>query len=76
MAHDSFDDGPFARRRAPSARELALRAELMHLRHELSSLLGELDALSKVAVVPAQSAVITAVVPKTHLLPQHGLLRG
>ncbi len=78
MAHDRFDGGPFTaeRRRAPSARELALRAELMHVRHELSSLLGELDALSKVGVAPMQCAVVTAVVPKTVLLPQHSLARG
>jgi hypothetical protein len=56
--------------RVPSARVLALRTELLHLRHDLQALLFQLDSVSE-AVPHVQSAVVTAVVPKTVLL-HHG----
>jgi len=54
----------------PSARVLALRTELLHLRHDLQALLCQLDSVSE-AVPHVQSAVVTAVVPKTVLM-HHG----
>jgi hypothetical protein len=59
--------------RAPSARVLALRTELLHLRHDLQALLYQLDSVNE-AVPHVQSAVVTAVVPKTVLM-HHGPLR-
>ena len=59
--------------RVPSARVLALRTELLHLRHDLQALLFQLDSVNE-AVPHVQSAVVTAVVPKTVLL-HHGSSR-
>lgn len=78
MANDPSDDAARGseRRRAPSARELALRAELINVRHDLRTLLAELDRLSHPESVPPQSAVVTAVVPKTVLMHQGSVRRG
>jgi len=56
------------RRRGPSARELSLRSELISVRHDLRGLLAELDRIAAQPVAPVQSAVVTAVVPKTVLM--------
>jgi hypothetical protein len=60
-----------------ASRELALRAELIQVRKELSELLGELDhVMSKEHAAAAHaSATVTAVVPKTILIPQRRLPR-
>jgi len=78
MANDAFDDGgrSIERRRAPSARELALRTELINVRHDLKALLDELDRLAAEPIAPVQSAVVTAVVPKTVLMHHHPTRRG
>jgi len=72
MANDRFDNEPPTgeRRRAPSARELALRAELIQVRHELKTLLDDLHKVTVDAESPMQSAVVTAVVARTTLIPQ------
>jgi hypothetical protein len=55
-----------------ASRELNLRAELLHVRAELASLLERLDAGPQDGAKGATevTATITAVVPKTVLLPR------
>ena len=68
MADDLSDDEQrIEQRRASTTREQLLRAELVQVRDELRALLEQLDRLG-VQPEPAQSAVVTAVVPKTILL--------
>jgi hypothetical protein len=78
MANDRADDERRAmeRRRGPSARELSLRSELISIRHDLRGLLAELDRLAAQPVSPVQSAVVTAVVPKTVLMHHNSTRRG
>lgn len=61
---------------AEAARELSLRAELIQVRSDLSALLVELDALSGEKQPSVElKATVTAVVPKTVLIPQRKLPR-
>jgi len=78
MANERAEDERRARERgrAPTARELSLRSELINIRHELRSLLVELDDLAAKPVAPVQSAVVTAVVPKTVLMHHNSTRRG
>ena len=70
-AHERPDEAPGDRRRIPSGRELSLRAELIQVRHELKTLLDELARAGAEEVEkPRQSAVVTAVVARTALIPQ------
>jgi DNA-binding transcriptional MerR regulator len=59
---------------AEAARELALRAELIQVRNDLAGLLAALDAPRVDKIAPRDaSATVTAVVPKTVLIPQRKL---